>query len=208
MSPELLRNTVFVVISYLFGSIPFCFLIAKFKKKDLTKIGDQNPGGWNLAFSVSKFWGGVGATLDILKGFLPFFLILKFTGSEVTAIIAGCAAIAGHDYSPFLKFSGGKGIASLLGFLLAMNPFSIIAFGVGIVSVLFIAKNMIWGVVCGIIFACSFLVIINSPVYLLFGIFLLIIMIPKYINHSLPIWENFQFRKEEKIKDLFTPKTR
>ncbi|MGM0366370.1 MAG: glycerol-3-phosphate acyltransferase [Actinomycetota bacterium] len=205
----LIRNILLVILSYLAGSLPFCYLIARLKKKDLTKLGDKNPGGWNLAFNVSKPWGLMGALLDVAKGFLPYFIILRYTGSEFTALIAGCAVIAGHNYSPFLKFSGGKGIASLLGLLLAIHPFSVIVFGTGIVLGLVLTKNMIWGVVSGMAaFTLFFTLYFNSGNYIIFGILLFLIIIPKYVNHSIPLTRNFKFRKEKALKDLFTPKVR
>jgi glycerol-3-phosphate acyltransferase PlsY len=165
------KNTGILALCYFFGAIPFCYIIAKIhSRKDLTKIGDKNPGGWNLIF---------------------------------------CAAIAGHDYSPYLKFSGGKGVASTLGVLFAISPLAIVAYGAGITSVLFLLRNMIWGVVSGIIFSGIFLWIFkSSPVYLILVFALLIIVIPKYINHSILFHQNFIVRKEKNVKDLFTPKIR
>jgi len=207
---ELFRNIGLVVTCYFVGAIPFCNIIAKVhSNKDLRKIGDRNPGGWNLVFNISKFWGAVGIILDVLKGFLSYFVILRITGLEIVAILAGCAAVAGHNYSPYLKLSGGRGIATTLGFLLAIHPLTIIAFAIGILSGLFSIRNMIWGVVSGIAASSIFLWLFkDSSVYLIMGISLLIIIIPKYINHSIKISHNFKFRKEETVRDLFTPKIR
>jgi glycerol-3-phosphate acyltransferase PlsY len=125
------------------------------------------------------------------------------------AILAGCAAVAGHNYSPYLKFSGGRGIATTLGFLLAIHPLTIIAFAIGNVSLLFITRNMIWAVVSAIAVSGIFLWLFKgSPVYLIMMTLLLIIIIPKYINRSIRISHNFKFRKEKTVKDLFTPKIR
>ena len=207
---ELFRNIGLIVTCYFVGAIPFCNIIAKVhSNKDLRKIGDRNPGGWNLVFNISKFWGAVGIILDVLKGFLSYFVILRITGLEIVAILAGCAAVAGHNYSPYLKLSGGRGIATTLGFLLAIHPLTIIAFAIGILSGLFSIRNMIWGVVSGIAASSIFLWLFkDSSVYLIMGISLLIIIIPKYINHSIRISHNFKFRKEETVRDLFTPKIR
>ena len=207
---ELFRNIGLIVTCYFVGAIPFCNIIAKVhSNKDLRKIGDRNPGGWNLVFNISKFWGAVGIILDVLKGFLSYFVILRITGLEIVAILAGCAAVAGHNYSPYLKLSGGRGIATTLGFLLAIHPLTIIAFAIGILSGLFSIRNMIWGVVSGIAASSIFLWLFkDSSVYLIMGISLLIIIIPKYINHSIKISHNFKFRKEETVRDLFTPKIR
>ncbi len=205
----IIKAILLITISYLTGSIPFCYLLARLKRKDLTKLGDKNPGGWNLAFSVSKSWGLLGTLLDAAKGFVPYFFILQYTGSVFMALASGCAVIAGHNYSPLLKFSGGKGIASLLGLLLAVHPLSVIIFGAGILLGLFLIKNMIWGVASGLASATLFLILYwGSLAYMIFGFLLILIIIPKYINHDIPLGKNFKFRKEKTLKDLFTPKAR
>jgi len=207
---EFIMNTGLIALCYFIGAIPFCNIIAKIhSNKDLREIGDKNPGGWNLVFNISKYWGALGIIFDLLKGFLPYFLVLRITDTEIVAILAGCAAVAGHNYSPYLKFSGGKGIAATIGFFLAISPFTIVTFGIGMLLSLFLIKNMIWSVISAIISSSVLLWIFkNSSLYLIMGILLLVIIIPKYINHSITIAHNFKFRKEKTLKDLFTPKIR
>jgi acyl phosphate:glycerol-3-phosphate acyltransferase len=207
---DIIRIIGVVMLCYLIGAIPFCNIIAKIhSKKDLREIGDENPGGWNLVFNISKYWGAVGIILDLLKGFLPYFLILRITGMEAVAIIAGCAAVAGHNYSPYLKLSGGKGLAATMGFLLAINPFTILAFAAGMLLSLFLIRNMIWSVAISIAFSGIFLYLLRgTPLYLFTIVLLLIIIIPRYINRSISFGNNFKFRKEKTLKDLFTPKIR
>ncbi|MCL5073155.1 MAG: glycerol-3-phosphate acyltransferase, partial [Actinobacteria bacterium] len=58
-----------IIACYLIGAIPFCYIIGQLAGgKKLTEIGDKNPGGWNLIFNVSKFWGIIGTMLDVAKG--------------------------------------------------------------------------------------------------------------------------------------------
>ncbi len=207
---EFTKNIALILLFYLIGGIPFCNIIARIhSNEDLREIGDKNPGGWNLVFNVSKYWGALGILLDMLKGFLPYFIVLRITGVELAAILASCAAVAGHNYSPYMKMTGGKGLASTIGFLIAINPFTILAFGAGIVSSIILIKNMIWSVISAIVFSSIFLWLLkDSPIYLIMGLLLLIIIIPKYINHSITIAHNFKFRKEKTLRDLFTPKIR
>ena len=207
---ELYKNIGLILICYLVGSIPFCNIIAKIhSNKDLRKIGDRNPGAWNLVFNVSKFWGILGIILDVSKGFFSYFLILRITGIDTAALLAGCAAVAGHNYSPYQKFSGGKGVAATLGFMCAIHPLAVVAYGIGIVPALFLIRNMIWGIISAIATTSIFLWLFKgSPVYLIMGALLIIIAVPKYINRSIRISQNFKFRKEKSAKDLFTPKIR
>jgi acyl phosphate:glycerol-3-phosphate acyltransferase len=207
---------VIIIACYLIGAIPFCYIIGKLAGgKKLTEIGDKNPGGWNLIFNVSKFWGIIGTILDVTKGYFSFFLVFKFTGNLIVALIAGCASVAGHNYSPYLKFSGGKGIATMLGFLLAVQPLTVPSFAVGILFGLYVLRNMVWGVILGIVTATIFLGIYypltyyHEPlIYIALAVILILIMVPKQINRSIKLSKNFQFRKEATVKDLFTPKIR
>ncbi len=132
-----------------------------------------------------------------------------FTENLALALIAGCAAVAGHNYSPYLKFRGGKGIATMGGLLFAIHPLFIFAFAVGILSGLFLLRNMIWGVFMGIVASGIFLWLFReNSLFLAMTALLLLIIIPKYINHSIGLGMNFKFRKEKTVRDLFTPKIR
>ncbi len=207
---ELYRNIGLIAACYFIGAIPFCYIIAKIhSNKDLRKIGDRNPGGWNLVFNVSRIWGSLGIILDILKGSLSYFLVLIITDMDTVALLAGCAAVAGHNYSPYLKFSGGKGVATTLGFICAVHPLAVVAYGIGMVPALFLIRNMIWGIISAISAVSIFLWLFkDSYIYLIIGALLIIIAIPKYINRSINFSQNFKFRKEKSAKDLFTPKIR
>ena len=207
---ETLKIIGIIVLCYLIGAIPFCNLIAMATgKKDLTKIGDKNPGGWNLVFNVSKIWGIVGIALDMGKGYFSYFLVYMFTGSLIFALIAGCAAVAGHNYSPYLRFRGGKGLATMGGLVIAISPWTLLSFGIGMVSGLFMIRNMIWGVLTGLITTGIFLwLFMGSSLYLIMTVILILLIVPKYINHSISLGMNFKFRKEKTMKDLFTPKIR
>ena len=207
---EIIKIIAILNLCYLVGAIPFCNLLALAAgKKDLTKIGDKNPGGWNLVFNVSKIWGIVGIALDMGKGYFSYFLVYMFTGSLIFALIAGCAAVAGHNYSPYLRIRGGKGLATMGGLVIAIHPLTVFSFGLGMVLGLFLIRNMIWGVFLGIATTGIFLWLFKgNSLYLAMTVLLLLLIIPKYINHSIGLGTNFKFRKEKTMKDLFTPKIR
>ncbi|MBN2073235.1 MAG: glycerol-3-phosphate acyltransferase [Actinobacteria bacterium] len=218
---EIFRDMGFIVSSFLIGSIPFCYVLGKIVgKKKLTEIGDRNPGGWNLVFNVSKIWGFIGILLDMAKGFFSYYLTLMFAyksstiifgtnHNELLAVLAGCAAVAGHCYSPFLRWNGGKGLATWGGFAIAASFYSLPVGGLAILAGLLIARNMIWAVSMGIIFTGIFLwIYTGAAVFLLSIIILLIIMLPRQVNRNLALGKNFKFRKEATLGDLFKPRIR
>jgi len=229
---ELLKDMVFIIGSYLVGAIPFCYVLGKMVSgKKLTEIGDKNPGGWNLVFNVSKFWGFIGIILDMAKGYFAYFLAYIFTGSwsmgalgtyhnQLIAIIAGCVAVAGHNYPPYMKFKGGKGIATWGGLVIAAHYLSLPFGGIGhiyglligaagLLTGLLFARNMIWSISLGVIFSgISLWLFSGSAVFLASIIILLLIMIPKQINYNISLGLNFKFRKEATLGDLFKPKIR
>jgi len=218
---SILKDLGFIAAAYLIGAIPFCYIISKIVSgKNLTEIGDKNPGGWNLAFNVSKIWGILGIILDVSKGWVIYFFILNFLNLEnfsflnashnqLLAMLAGVAAVTGHNYAPYLKFKGGKGIATFIGFLFAVHPLTLPIVAASILTGLFWAKNMIWAITMGIILSGIFLYFFKeSAIYLIMILLLILVMVPKQINRSLKLSTNFKFRKEKTLADLFTPKIR
>jgi acyl phosphate:glycerol-3-phosphate acyltransferase len=121
-----------LIVSYLLGSIPFAYLIAKWAKGiDLRKVGSGNVGFSNVAASVSK-WAAVPVLLfDIGKGLLAVY-IARWAGLPLYAqALAGLAAQIGHCWPVFLGFSAGRGILTIVGSGLGMEP-ALAAFMVGL----------------------------------------------------------------------------
>ena len=113
---------VTAVVAFLAGSIPFGLLISTYAFGiDLRQHGSGNIGAANAMRTIGR--GGAIATLvlDALKGYVPVMLALHVYGFDI-ALIAGAAAALGHCFTPWLHWHGGKGVATLLGTLLALNP--------------------------------------------------------------------------------------
>ncbi|MDD5528863.1 MAG: glycerol-3-phosphate 1-O-acyltransferase PlsY [bacterium] len=122
-----------VAFGFLCGSIPFGYIIARMRGiEDIRKVGSGNIGATNVGRVCGKKYGFIVSILDILKGFLPTFIIMHSQKFGVNlAIICGFASILGHVFSPWLKGRGGKGAATGLGvFLGLVTVQAIIAFGV------------------------------------------------------------------------------
>tara|TARA_Y100000746_G_C15248043_1_gene344404 strand:+ start:51 stop:626 length:576 start_codon:yes stop_codon:yes gene_type:complete len=111
---------IIIVISYLLGSIPFGLLLTKFfLNKDIRKIGSGNIGATNVLRSGNKLIGYTTLFFDIFKAVLPVIYI-KLNHSEFIYITSLCVFL-GHVFPIWLKFNGGKGVATYLGILFSIN---------------------------------------------------------------------------------------
>jgi len=111
---------IIVLISYLMGSIPFGFLLTKiFLKKDIRKIGSGNIGATNALRTGNKILGYSTLSLDILKAIFPILLI-KFYFPEYI-YVSSLSVFLGHLFPIWLKFKGGKGVATYVGILFCLN---------------------------------------------------------------------------------------
>jgi len=118
-------NIVIVsLVGYLLGSVSFAVLVARSKGVDIFKEGSGNPGATNVKRTLGSKWGNAVFMLDAFKGFLAAGWPLLFMGEQGLrlGIIGLIAAIIGHSFSVFLRFRGGKGVATTMGGLLALMP--------------------------------------------------------------------------------------
>ena len=117
----------FIVAAYVLGSIPFGKIIAnQVARINITQRGSGNIGATNVARELGITWGIVTLLLDMLKGFVPVFIYAHYVspgiGHEAGLIAVGISALLGHQFSIFLKFRGGKGVATAVGVYLAISP--------------------------------------------------------------------------------------
>ena len=113
---------IIAALSFFLGSIPFGYVIGKLKGVDVRKHGSGNIGATNVSRVLGKKWGAFVLFLDALKGAVPV-LIVKLLGYPLEyQVLAGFLAILGHCFSPFMKFRGGKGVATGLGVFLVVSP--------------------------------------------------------------------------------------
>jgi len=111
-----------ILLSYLIGSIPFSYLFSKLKGRDPRRAGTGNVGASNVLVVAGPPAAGLSMVGDIAKGIMAIQLARYFNLSDGGIALCGLAAIAGHDFSIFLRFSGGKGVATTGGVLLALGP--------------------------------------------------------------------------------------
>ncbi len=124
-----------IVAAYLLGSIPFGLLIAKAHGKDLRSIGSGNIGATNVSRALGRKWAYFCFALDVLKGLIPMLATLPLAstlpnqsqGEKVILLwlwlAVGCAAIMGHIFPIYVKFKGGKGVATSFGVAMGLWPY-------------------------------------------------------------------------------------
>ena len=124
-----MKLEIIILISYLLGSIPFGFLLTKiFLNKDIRKIGSGNIGATNALRTGNKTLGYATLILDILKAIIPVIFV-KIYYSEYLYISSLCVFL-GHVFPIWLKFKGGKGVATYVGILCCINIYLGISFGI------------------------------------------------------------------------------
>ena len=129
-------TVLLILIAYVLGSIPNALWVGKtFKNIDVREHGSKNTGSTNAARVLGAKLGIFTLILDILKGALPTYLgivlganlLTRITGiDKLDIIVIGMAAILGHTFSLFLKFKGGKAVATTLGVFLVLVPYAIL----------------------------------------------------------------------------------
>ena len=138
-------NYLFLIsIVYFFGSIPFAYILPKiFGLGDIRKLGSGNVGATNVLRAGNKLLAIIVLAFDIIKGFAPLFILKNYYHNELSEIIIlfiGSAAILGHIFPIWLKFKGGKGVATYIGFLFAINYIIGIIFIITWLLIAFIKK--------------------------------------------------------------------
>jgi glycerol-3-phosphate acyltransferase PlsY len=117
-----------IIAAYLLGSVPFGVIIAKAHGKDLRSIGSGNIGATNVSRALGRRWAYMCFLLDVLKGLVPMLATRSLTTPLSVVVLwlwlaVGCAAILGHIFPIYLKFKGGKGVATSLGVALGLWPY-------------------------------------------------------------------------------------
>ena len=181
---SLVTNFLFIVIFYFIGSIPFALILTKILGHgDIRNIGSGNVGATNVLRTGNKFLAFIVLVLDILKGVIPFIILNYLYNINMLHLVFLCHfAILGHIFPIWLKFKGGKGVATYIGFLIGLNY---------LIGLTFIT---IW-IIIALIFRYSSLgSLVGSlvaPIYFFFlypnhflGIFLLYLFILISLKHS------------------------
>ena len=147
--------------SYLFGSIPFGYLFTKILlKNDIRNVGSGNIGATNVLRTGNKSLGYLTLVLDIAKAVVPVIFI-KLNYPNLVYISALCAFL-GHLFPIWLKFKGGKGVATFVGILISINIYYAVVFGIVWILTFFISKYSSLSSLFGAISIPIYLLIVNQ----------------------------------------------
>ena len=188
-------NLILIVFFYLLGSIPFALIIPKiFGYGDIRNIGSGNVGATNVLRMGNKYMAFLVLGFDILKGILPFIILSEFFNSMemLTRVFICHFAILGHIFPIWLKFKGGKGVATYIGFLIGLNFYLAITFLFIWLIIAFISKYSSLSSIISTLIAPIYFIFLTSDTYtgcFLFFIFLIIMLkhhenIKKLLNKS------------------------
>ena len=204
-------NLAIFFTSYIIGSIPFSYIISKlFKGKDIRKFGTKNVGASNVILVIGLVPGLIALFFDILKGALTVYLTEKITGNLAVSLFAGLFTVIGHNWSIFLKFKGGKGIATAIGVLLLTSPLSVLILYLIIIPIIILITNdSFMSASIGFLIFPLILWFLEKNIWLvIFGILIAVVII---IRHLEELKTYFSGRRElnsivEKIRNYILRK--
>lgn len=133
---------VILFSAYIIGSIPTGYIIGKIHNIDIRKHGSGNIGATNVYRILGKKWGIITFLLDFLKGFIPTYISFKIFDSPYIVILTALMAVLGHIFSIFMRFKGGKGVATASGSLIVILPIQILISLVFFITVVRITKTV------------------------------------------------------------------
>ncbi len=178
-----MKIALIILGCYLLGSIPFGYIAGKlFKKIDIRELGSGNIGATNVFRILGPSLASLVLIVDIGKGIFSIYLVQYFNIDNLLILtIAGLAVICGHDWSLFLGFKGGKGIATTFGVIFALNPIiSILAIVVWVV-VMIITRYASLSSILAVISIMIFTILFKQPYeYIIFSAIIILLSIFKH----------------------------
>jgi glycerol-3-phosphate acyltransferase PlsY len=143
---EILATLIAMVCAYFLGSIPFAYIITKYRKGiDIRTVGSRNMGAMNAFYTIGFWWGLIVLLLDVGKG-AAAVAIARWLGASMLGeipigeFIVGFTAVLGHSYTIFLGFKGGKGGATSIGVLSFLMPWGL-AVGLALFGLLLLVTH-------------------------------------------------------------------
>ena len=139
-----MTHWLLVLVGYIIGSLPTAYIFGKrLKGRDIRGMGDGNMGARNAYHELGHKIGILIFFIDAAKGCLAILLARYFNAPQSIILLTGVATVAGHNWSVFVGFRGGRGEATTMGILLVLIPISTLIIAVPTIAVLLVRKNVI-----------------------------------------------------------------
>ncbi len=173
---DVVRYVLVAVAGYLLGSFPTGVIVARgLKGVDPRQFGSGRTGGTNILRSAGKPAAVLTVIGDFAKGLLPVLLARAVVGTEAAAVVAGLAAVLGHNHSIFLGFHGGAGSMTNAGAVAGLAPHVVLfmaaaAFVAGRLSRIASVTSMIVAATMAVALAISYLLSLSPPAYVVYGL--------------------------------------
>lgn len=170
------------ILAYLLGSVPSGLLLCRAVWHiDIREHGSRNIGATNVYRTLGKGPGALVFALDFLKGFLGVYIAMLLVGTPLAMVIGGIAAILGHSASVFLRFKGGKGVATGLGVIAMLMPAVTGIVFLAWLAIVFVTRYVSLGSIIGAALVPVLAFFFDYPTeYLLFGVFAAVLVIVRH----------------------------
>lgn len=187
---ETLAMIIAVVCAYFLGSIPFAYIITKYRKGiDIREVGSRNLGAMNVFYMVGFWWGLAVLLMDIGKGAAAVAIARLLGAPPLGEFAAGFVAVLGHSYTVFLGFKGGKGGATSIGVLSFLMPWGLVI-GLALFGLLLLVTHfptLSYSIALATFIGSSWFVYQSWP-FLIFTCVLLLIPAIRYIPRAKEIY--------------------
>ena len=170
------------ILAYLLGSVPNGLILCRtIWHIDIREHGSRNIGATNVYRTLGKGPGAVVFLLDFLKGFLGVYIAMLLVGTPLAMVIGGIAAILGHSASVFLRFKGGKGVATGLGVIAMLMPAVTGIVFFAWLGIVFVTRYVSLGSIVGAVLVPIFAFLFAYPTeYLAFGVLAAVLVIVRH----------------------------
>ncbi|MCG8513375.1 MAG: glycerol-3-phosphate 1-O-acyltransferase PlsY [Halanaerobiales bacterium] len=192
--------SILMILSYLIGAIPFAFIFTKLVAgTDVRKIGSGNVGATNTSRILGLKYGVVVGILDVLKGFLAVFLLqllLPENASEYWILVGAVLSIIGHNWSIFLKFTGGKGVATTFGVVLRTLPLVFIICTVLIWLIVVVATKYVSlaSMLGAISLPIQIIILRRNPYFFIFAVILALFIVVRHHSNIKRLFQGCERR--------------
>jgi glycerol-3-phosphate acyltransferase PlsY len=202
----IIKLTALVIFAYLLGSFPSAYVAAKIRKgMDIRRHGTGNVGAANTLLVAGPVFAILVYIVDLLKGLVPVLLARNIIGTDLSMGLAGLAAILGHDFSIFLGFSGGKGVATTTGAMFGINSWIISIIIIGWVILVGVTNYFILSSLICMLFIPIFMYFFKlSNTFVIFGILYFLVGLFTHRHDVVRIFSGREKKALSSIKKYFS----